>query len=165
MPFLKNSLAAVFMALALGAPLGYLLFHYTYAQEVKKYKEQGIKVQKAYEDGVHKLANCPYLRRAYPKRHRYLIKYVAKPIWFIRTQTTLDLCASAQSGTRTIQLYRNFFTHKGCEFWEAFLAHEVLHLVGFPKHKIGKDLKVIDKRKDVVYIIIDQCFNTNFRKR
>lgn len=165
MSFLKNSLAAVFMALALGAPLGFVLFHYSYSKEVETYKTQSAKIQKAFKDGVHILANCPYLRRAYPKRHRYLIKYVAKPIWFIKAETTFELCASAQADIRTISLYANFFTHKGCQTWKEMIAHEVLHLVGFPNHKIGKDNKVIDKRDDVVYLIIDHCFNTNFRRR
>jgi len=165
MPFLKNSLAAVFMALALGTPLGYLMFHYSYSKEVETYETQGDKILKAYEDGVHKLANCTYLRRAYPKRHRYLVKYVKKPVWFVRSTFETKLCASAQADIRTINLYRNFFTHKGCAAWKEMIAHEVLHLVGFPNHKIGKDKRVIGKLNDVVYVIIDHCFNTDFRKR
>lgn len=118
-------------------------------------------IKQAFNDSVQILYDCKYMREKYPKKRESLsrLAHAGVGFWWTDVPAFNSYCGLANVQRTMIILPKPFFSYSsGCGSWKSIIGHELLHLVGFPDHKLDKHNK-IDETTDEIYITITKCFD------
>lgn len=103
--------------------------------------------------GLSHLLNCSYFRRTYPKYVSPIYHTHSVLFSYNRILGKLGFWAVARPEHHLIELSRDFFEIQTPIKRQAILAHEMLHIVGMPPHKLS-----LDFAHDAIYVTETQCF-------
>ncbi len=108
-------------------------------------------------NAITTLANCPAFRKGYPERFRAFIRYMnGKQAIGYDSSLNFDYYAYTDGLTKVIWLGPVYFSQPS-EERSRTIAHEILHVIGFPNHVTDKNgepnLKI-----DQIYNLTDACF-------
>lgn len=116
------------------------------------------KLQEYLDLAANVLVNCLYLRKNFPERRQSLFKLFEKPISVVYEPEMENKFFAIASPPQGIRLGPAFYTDTKDDFSrEEIIAHEMLHLAGFPPHKLDKQGNQI-VLNDAVYVVISQCY-------
>lgn len=150
----KIIITAISMTFLFGCALGYV--YHTLPGE-NPVITQNAQLQKDFANGMTQLLNCQYFRNMYPKFYKELPKHTSVFFAYVDDPRFKDYYALTDAKQNIIYLTPNYFAVELDHQRESTMAHEMMHIIGMPKH-VTKNPTQDERHADAIYTTTHYCF-------